>query len=223
MTFVKECIEDSLPIWEACLDTSFLRQLADGTLPEELFKGYIIDDSLYLMAYTKVFAMGILKAESMEEIRAYYSLLSFVSEAEDATRAYYLERYGLRDEDVQKLPLRPENQAYVDTMTEAVANAPGPAECFMACLPCMLSYEWIFAELVKRFPKAKDTVYGRFVNDYTGNFYDKLKGGWYDFAEKSCRNLTPARQKNCRAIFRKCSEHELKFWEMSARARACFS
>ena len=65
MTFVKECIEDSLPIWEACLDTSFLRQLADGTLPEELFKGYIIDDSLYLMAYTKVFAMGILKAESM--------------------------------------------------------------------------------------------------------------------------------------------------------------
>ena len=54
----------------------------------------------------------------MEEIRAYYSLLSFVSEAEDATRAYYLERYGLRDEDVQKLPLRPENQAYVDTMTK---------------------------------------------------------------------------------------------------------
>ena len=95
-------------------------------------------------------------------------------------------------------------------MTEAVANAPGPAECFMACLPCMLSYEWIFAELVKRFPKAKDTVYGRFVNDYTGNFYDKLKGGWYDFAEKSCRNLTPARQKNCRAIFRKCSEHGLQ-------------
>ena len=56
MTFLEACIQDSLPIWESCLDTKFLKGIADGTLPEECFKGYIVDDSLYLREYAKVFA-----------------------------------------------------------------------------------------------------------------------------------------------------------------------
>lgn len=112
MSFIKECIEDSLPIWEECLNSEFLRRMADGSLPEECFKGYIIDDSLYLREYSKVFAWGILHAKDMAQIRNYYSLLSFVSEAEDATRLHYLKRYHLTDEEIQPLPLRPENQAY---------------------------------------------------------------------------------------------------------------
>ena len=34
MTFLEEQIRDSLPVWEACLDTQFLRRLAVGTLEE---------------------------------------------------------------------------------------------------------------------------------------------------------------------------------------------
>ena len=89
MTFLEACIQDSLPIWESCLDTKFLKGIADGTPPEECCKGYIVDDSLYLREYAKVFAWGILHAASMEEIRNYYSLLAFVNEAEDSTRRYY--------------------------------------------------------------------------------------------------------------------------------------
>ena len=48
MNFLEECIQDSLPIWESCLNTKFLKGVADGSLPEECFKGYIVDDSLYL-------------------------------------------------------------------------------------------------------------------------------------------------------------------------------
>ena len=33
MTFLEECIQDSLPIWEACLETEFLKGVADGSLP----------------------------------------------------------------------------------------------------------------------------------------------------------------------------------------------
>ena len=46
MSFLDACIQDSLPVWRACLDTEFLRGIADGTLDEACFKGYIVDDSL---------------------------------------------------------------------------------------------------------------------------------------------------------------------------------
>ena len=119
MTFLEEQIRDSLPVWEACLDTQFLRRLADGTLEEDCLKGYIVDDSLYLREYAKVFAWGMLHSSDMAEIRSYYSLLAFVNESEDATRRYYLRRYGITDEEIQPLPLRPENRAYVDYMIAA--------------------------------------------------------------------------------------------------------
>ena len=103
MSFLDTCIQDSLPIWRSCLETPFLRRMADGTLDEECFKGYIVDDSLYLREYSKVFAWGMIHSNDMEEIRNYYSLLAFVNEAEDSTRRYYLKRYGLLDEEIQRL------------------------------------------------------------------------------------------------------------------------
>ena len=50
----------------------------------ECLKGYIVEDSLYLREYAKVFAWGMTKAEDMDAIRSYYSLLSFVNEGEGA-------------------------------------------------------------------------------------------------------------------------------------------
>ena len=109
-----------------------------------------MEDSLYLREYAKVFAWGMTKAKDMQTIRTYYSLLSFVNESEDAARLHYLKHFGLTDEGIQSLPLRPENRAYVDSMIEAAKNGEGAAECMMACLPCMLSYGWIFQKLLKK-------------------------------------------------------------------------
>jgi thiaminase/transcriptional activator TenA len=119
MTFYEQLLEENLPIWEECLETEFLQKLEDGTLDEEAFKGYIVDDSLYLREYAKVFAWGMTRATDWATLRLYYSLLAFVNEGEGSTRLYYLQRYGLRDEDIQHLPQRPENKAYTDTMLAA--------------------------------------------------------------------------------------------------------
>ena len=219
MTFLEECIQDSLPVWERCLNTPFVQGIGNGTLDEACFKGYIVDDSLYLREYTKVFAWGILHSHDMDEIRSYYSLLAFIRESEDRTRQYYLERYQLTDRAIQSLPLRPENRAYVDYMIAAAREGQGAAECMMACLPCMLSYGWIFGELIRRCPGVKNTPYWPFVRDYAGNLYETVCAQWADFTNAVCQNLEPKRNKLCREIFYQCSVHELRFWEMSAQPR----
>ena len=219
MSFLDQCIQDSLPIWQQCLESDFLQGLADGTLDEECFKGYIVDDSLYLREYAKVFAWGMLRAGTMEEIRNYYSLLAFVNEAEDSTRRYYIKRCGLDDAAIQRLPLRPENRAYVDHMLSAAREGGGAAECMMAAMPCMLSYGWIFERLLRDHPDVLKTPYGAFVGDYASGRYDAVCGSWKAFTEKVCEGLSPERQRRCLAIFRQSSLHELNFWRMSRRPR----
>ena len=76
---------------QAIKRTEFFVKLAEGTLPENCLKGYIVDDSLYLREYAKVFAWGMLHAQSMAEIRTIYSFLAYVNESEDSTRRQYLD------------------------------------------------------------------------------------------------------------------------------------
>ena len=173
MPFVSSLVQEDLPVWQQCLDTEFLRRMEDGTLDEACFKGYIVEDSLYLREYAKVFAWGMTKARTMETLRNYYSLLGFVQESEDVTRLHYLEQFGLSEADLQALPLRPENRAYVDCMINAAKNGEGEAECIMACLPCMLSYGWIFQKMLDRSPAVRDTLYGPLVQDYGSVLRDK--------------------------------------------------
>ena len=86
MNFVDRCIADSMPIWEKCLQSEFLTKMTEGTLDEKCFRVYIVDDSLYLRQYAKVFAWGIIGTEDPEAMRTFYSFLSFVNEGEGSTR-----------------------------------------------------------------------------------------------------------------------------------------
>ena len=219
MSFVSECIQDSLPIWEACLNSDFLRKMADGTLKEDCFKGYIVDDSLYLREYAKVFAWGMTKALDMDTVRTYYSMLSFVNESEGATRLRYLDRYGLTDSKIQRLPQRPANKAYTDFMIQAARNGSGTAECMMVSLPCMLSYGWIFQRLLERFPAVRKTPYWPLVQDYAGGPYDSVCREWSAFADHTCAGSSAEQRRYYKRLFREASLHELRFWQMSESPR----
>ena len=69
MNFVDTCIQDSLPIWESCLQSEFLTKMADGTLNQACFRDYIVDDSLYLRQYARC-SPG---ASSAQKIRKPYA------------------------------------------------------------------------------------------------------------------------------------------------------
>ena len=219
MSFVRYCIDECMDIWEKCLHSEFLTKLQDGSLPEDCFKGYIVDDSLYLREYAKVFAWGMTKATDMDSIRTYYSLLAFVNEGEGNTRVKYLERYGLKDSEIQYLPQRPENKAYTDCMINAAKNGEGAPDCIMACLPCMISYAWIFREIAKANSEVLNTVYGPLIKDYISEGYADACRSWAEYGNSVCEGLSEAKKRRCMEIFRSCSAHELNFWSMSEKPR----
>ena len=217
MNFVDICIADSLPIWKSCLQSEFLTKMADGTLDLNCFRDYIVDDSLYLRQYAKVFAWGIIGTEDPEAMRTFYSFLSFVNEGEGSTRLQYLEKFQLPDAQVQKLSQRPENKAYTDFMLKV--SREGAPECMMASLPCTLSYGWIFTRMLQAHPEIRETFYWPMVRDYAESGYAEICERWMEFGNKVCQGLPQSRLDRCLEIFRECSRLELGFWEMSKYPR----
>lgn len=214
MSFVKKVVDDSMDIWNQCLNHPFLQEMATGTLPEEKMKVYMIQDSLYLRDYARMYAAAIYNSHTIHDIQLYYMLLGFVTEGESVTRLNYLKKFGLTDEDIDKMSPLPENKAYTSHMLKYAEKGEIP-EILMAVLPCLFSYVYIFRKLVETIPDIEKSKYIDIIHDYSIDDYVKTCEDFGKFTEEKCKGLSEERKSELLKIFRISSECELNFWEMA--------
>ncbi len=211
---MNEIINDSIQIWEECIKTSFVDELTSGIINTKRFIKYLIEDTLYLKEYARCFAYAMTKSETLEEMRVFYSVLSFVNDSETSNRQKYLLNNGYKDEDIEKMIPSVENQDYINHMLKYAKNG-NNKEILMAILPCMLSYYYIFSKVLINKPNMLETKYGDLLKDYVSNDYKESCLFWIDYTNKLCQNITSEEKEHLINIFRKSSEHELAFWNMS--------
>lgn len=214
---LESIIRGSMDLWEGYLTHPFITGLADGTLSDERFLHYLIQDTLYLREYARVFAMAMYRSSTMEEIRAYYSILSFVQSDESTFRLRCLQEAGLDSAAVDRMDFCPENRAYCDFMLE-MAEQHGVIEILMAILPCMFSYAWLFARLTERYPAICESRYWPFIEGYTSEAYADDCRSWADFTEQRLQQADAQELARLGDLFRRSSQYEAGFWDMSYRA-----
>ncbi len=215
MSFMEEILRHNKPVWDECIATSFVQDLKNGTLPFECFKKYMIQDSVYLKHYARVYGKAIYHAATLREIQLYYSMLNFVTDAESAMRLNYLEQFGITDDEIELISPLPENQDYIEFLLE-IAECGNSVEILMSVLPCMLSYSYIFRSLVNE-PESRKSRYWDFIQDYADPLYADSCRKWCDFAGQKCENLPEAEKRKLGFIFEKASFLELAFWNMAYR------
>ena len=71
MSFMKETISKSLRIWDECVKSDFISELTRGTLPIEKFKSYMVQDSIYLKHYARVYGKAIFHSTNLRDIQIY--------------------------------------------------------------------------------------------------------------------------------------------------------
>lgn len=213
MSFMKETLNRAVPIWDTCAETQFVKELQKGTLPMEKFKGYMIQDSIYLKHYARIYGKAIYHSTILEDIQLFYSVLCFVTDTESAVRLSYLKQFGLTDNDIEYIAPLPENQNYIDFMLD-IAEEGNVSKILMAVLPCMLSYSYIFRKIAAE-PETEKSKYWDFIEDYADERYAEDCKLWSSFAEEKCVSLSDHERDELTAIFEKASLLELDFWKMS--------
>ena len=90
--------------------------MADGTLPEEKFRYYMLQDYLYLRDYVKIFAAIIPKADDFEQIRFLSTQLSDTIGETYRTHLPYMQRLGVTDAEIEAARPHIDNSAYTHYM-----------------------------------------------------------------------------------------------------------
>ncbi len=161
--FAQSLWKAAAPIYQKTIRHPFLTGLTDGTLPKERFKFYMLQDALYLRAYSRALSVLAAKAPNPEWAAFLNKGALECLEVEVALHGTWFTKEELRTAE-----MAPTNAAYTNHLL-AVIHQGGFAEGMAAVLPCY----WIYWEVGKELKKtgSKDAAYQKWIDQYSGDAY----------------------------------------------------
>lgn len=207
------------PDWDAYVRHPFVVGLGDGTLTREAFLHYLVQDYLFLIHFARAWALAVVKAETLGEMRAAAATVDALVNHEMGLHVRTCAEAGIPESRLSTAQEAPENMAYTRYVLEAGFS--GDLLDLMAALaPCVLGYGEIGGRLAC---EASSDAYRGWIDTYGGDEYQGLcrdVGALIDGA--LARRLGPdfARaprwERLCRR-FADATRLEVGFWDMGQR------
>lgn len=120
----------------------FVRGIGDGSLPRELFAGYIAQDAYFLESFARAYALALVRSTDTATLLALADLLTGVRE-ELGLHASYAASWGIDMAGVTPLPA---TLAYTEFLLATAATG-SLSVVFAAMIPCMRLYAWLGTQL----------------------------------------------------------------------------
>ena len=201
-------------IWDSYNQHPFVKGIADGSLAIDKFQFYMVQDYLYLMQYSKVFALGIVKAQKEEDMRLFADLVHSTLNSETATHKAYLKRLGITVSHMENAKTSLVTQSYTNYML-SVSFTEGIAELATTVLACAWSYKMI-GDFMDTVPGSKEhEFYGEWVKCYTSKEYRESNDIIIDLVNRLAEDYSEKQIENLERIIVDCSRYEYMFWDMA--------
>ena len=219
MTTTEKLLEAAKDIWAEYNTHPFVKGIGDGSLDKEKFKYYMIQDYLYLIDYTRVFAAGAAKAKDMETMRLFAGYTHAILDGEMDIHKAYMERLGIIPEEAEAARPALDNVSYTSYMLR-IAYEEGQAEVAAAILSCALSYEMIAKKLIEKNPEAPNhPFYGEWVRGYASDSYHDENVILISLMDRLTEGYSKKQLEHLKEIFTLCSRYEKAFWDMAWEMR----
>ena len=128
--------------WNQAINSRFVNELLDDTLPESILKSYLIQDFKFFNQGIMAHAIELAPRQETKDMLAKQSQWFADNEATYFTG--FLKEYGITDEEYNNSEQTPANREYCEYLTKLVQ---GTWEELITALCCM---EWIYLAWAKR-------------------------------------------------------------------------
>jgi thiaminase/transcriptional activator TenA len=192
------------PIYEKTIEHPFLTGVADGSLPMEKFRYYMLQDAIYLGLYSK--ALSVLASKAPRDEWAMFFANGSINCIKTERKLH--ETY-FQPQDLKGVKIAPTNAAYTNHLL-ATVHAGSFAEGLAAVTPCY----WIYAEAGKELKKrgSKSNAYQRWIDQYAGEDFNAAVRQ----VLAMCDAVGP-REPRFEELFVRSVRYEYLFWDMAWR------
>ena len=211
--FTDELRRAAAHIWEADLKHPFVRGIADGSLPTEKFKFYLIQDYLFLLDYSRVFAHGVIKAHDEATMAMFAQLLNETLNTEMDLHRGYCAKFGISAAEMEAAPIAPTTHAYTRHILN-VAEAGTLADLVAGVLPCQWGYAEIGTTLSER-GGSPELLYQEWIDMYASPEFLALGESLRGLLNSLTAEHSASEKERITNCFLMSSRYEYLFWEMA--------
>lgn len=200
-------------LWVKAADKPFVREMAEGTLSEDRFRNYMLQDYLYLQDYTDILRLTLTHTDDP-------SLTGFlnriIEETEHETYRVHLpnmRRLGISDDEIVgagREPVIEEYVRYIRSQLESLGLRAG----LTALLQCSWVYAYIGQKTDERYhQKIQTSPYRSWFEAYACDDYVRANELWISTLDDLCTDLNEEETDRLCRIFRTCAVYENRFWD----------
>lgn len=204
------------PDWQAYTHHAFVEGMRDGSLPRSAFLDYLAQDYLFLIHFSRAWALGVVKAETIDEMRLCAATVNGLIDHEMKLHIGICAEAGISEADLARAPEKMANLSYTRYVLDA-GQSGDFLDLLAALAPCVFGY----GEIGTRLAAGKTSeAYADWIATYAGDEYQEVchaVGGLIETA--LLRRLGPdyrntPRWARLQERFSVATRLEVGFWQM---------
>ncbi|MEP2619318.1 MAG: thiaminase II [Marinomonas sp.] len=209
------------PQWHDYIEQDFVKGLADGSLPQASFLQYMVQDYVYLVHYARAWALGVVKAESPEEMKLCAATVDSLINHEFSLHIQTCAAQGIDEASLFNAKEELETIAYTRYVLDSGLQGDF-LDLILALAPCAFGYGEIGLRL--KGSVYEGHPYEKWINTYCGESFQEVcveVGRLVDLAISTRIGDNPTespRWVKMQERFTKAVELEAEFWGMGLRA-----
>jgi len=211
-TFTDEAWERAAAIRAAVDELPFLRELEAGTLPREVFTGYLAQDALYLAEYGRSLAACAVQAPRSDHLLFWST---------SAARTVEVERvlHGAHVADLTAAEPSPTTTAYTSYVLALASSGSYPV-LVAAVLPCFWIYDDVGTRLKERIGDLSAHPYADWIGTYGDPDFAASTAQARAIVDEVAAQSDPGTVARMHESFRRGVQFEWMFWDAAYRREA---
>jgi thiaminase/transcriptional activator TenA len=205
---------ESSPLYQRILDLPFNRELAEGTLSQERFQFYMVQDALYLEQYARALAMAAAKAPDAGAMEYFAHASEQALIVERALHGGFFEKFGIDPLDAARAEPSPTCFGYTNFLL-AVALQGSYEELIAALLPCFWIY-WKVGNHIAGTASA-DNPYQAWIDTYSDPGFGEAVTTVIAINDRAAAGATDQTQGAMLRSFKRSAQFEWMFWDSAYR------
>lgn len=201
-------------LWEKAANKEFLIKMAEGTLDEKRYSGYMLQDYYYLVEYKKILER-LLELSEDSEVTGFLKLAIDVTVYEtESVHLPAMKKLGISEETIKNTGMNRVITDYVAFYHDTI-DKNGLLGGFTALLQCCWDYAYLGKVMYENYgEKIERSQYKFWFDAYTSKEYVETNEKWQSLVDKLTTGTDDKTKETLCNIFKTCAEFENKFWDV---------
>ncbi|MCJ2051117.1 TenA family protein [Methylobacterium sp. J-070] len=216
-SFSREAWARNAAAYETIRSMPFNAELAAGTLRQDRFRHYIVQDAHYLIGFGRALSLAAAKAPEPDGIVQFSRAAQEAIVVERALHGGFFRDYAIGPDTFAATPLTPACDHYVCYLLATAYAEPFEVVC-AALLPCFWIYKAVGDDIVAR--AEFGNPYQAWIDTYAGADFADAVAAMIAATNRAARDASPAVRERMHRAFAQATRLEWMFWDSAYRDAA---